>query len=58
MMRSINARFFSTVRIPYNETTCSNSAYQRGSGQKIVGFSIYGDLNSNKSRSKGKLNII
>ena len=49
---------FFTVNIPYNETTCSRSAYRRGSGQKIVGFSIYGDLNSNKSRSKGKLNII
>ena len=31
-----------------NQTTCSLDAFKRGSGQKIVGFSLYGDYNSKK----------
>ena len=29
-----------------NETTCGIDAFHRGPGQKIVGFSFYGDINS------------
>ena len=32
--------------IAFNQTTCGQDAYQRGTGQKIVGFSFYGDINS------------
>ena len=31
---------------PYNKTTCSRRAYSRGKGQKIIGFSYYGDSRS------------
>ena len=27
----------------YNQTTCSMHAYNRGMGQKIIGFSLYGN---------------
>ena len=30
----------------FNQTTCGKDAFQRGPGQKIVGFSFYGDINS------------
>ena len=39
--------------VPYNETTCGRDAYRRGTGQKIVGFSFYGDVNSTVSIEKG-----
>ena len=29
--------------ILFTQTTCSLDAYERGLGQKIVGFSLYGD---------------
>ena len=29
--------------IPYEDTTCHPLAHQRGSGQKVVSFSLYGD---------------
>jgi hypothetical protein len=29
-----------------NKTTCGMDAFRRGPGQKIVGFSFYGDINS------------
>lgn len=29
-----------------NQTTCGIDAFRRGRGQKIVGFSFYGDINS------------
>ena len=29
----------------FNQTTCSMDAFNRGMGQKIVGFSLYGDYN-------------
>ena len=34
--------------ILFNETTCSIDAYNRGMGQKIVGFSLYGDYTLKK----------
>ena len=39
--------------VTYNETTCGHDAYRRGAGQKIVGFSFYGDVNSTVSIEKG-----
>ena len=34
--------------IPFEDTTCGKDAYIRGSGQRIVGFSFYGDVFSEK----------
>ena len=34
--------------IQSNQTTCSLDAFKRGPGQKIVGFSLYGDYNNIK----------
>ena len=34
--------------IYFENTTCSMDAFRRGSSQKIVGFSFYGDINSEK----------
>ena len=39
--------------VPFNETTCGRDAYRRGAGQKIVGFSFYGDVNSSVAIEKG-----
>ena len=39
--------------IPFNATTCSKDAFMRGSGQKVVGFSFYGDINTPKNKKKG-----
>jgi len=39
--------------IKFNKTTCSMDAFRRGGGQKIVGFSFYGDINSNIEKVKG-----
>ena len=36
----------------FNSTTCGWSAYQRGSHQKIVGFSFYGNSNSSVHNAK------
>ena len=38
----------SRKNILFNETTCSIDAYNRGIGQKIVGFSLYGDYTLKK----------
>ena len=38
----------SDSNIWFNQTTCSMDAYDRGMGQKIVGFSLYGDYNMRK----------
>ena len=38
----------SMKNILFNETTCSIDAYNRGMGQKIVGFSLYGDYTLKK----------
>ena len=34
--------------IYFENTTCSMDAFRRGPSQKIVGFSFYGDINSEK----------
>ena len=39
--------------IAYSDTTCSKDAYARGNGQKVVGFSFYGDISSDYSKKKG-----
>jgi len=39
--------------ITYKQTTCSYDAYRRGPHQKIVGFSFYGNINSDYSKKKG-----
>jgi len=36
----------------YNKTTCSPQAYTRGNGQKIIGFSYYGDSRSAHHKEK------
>ena len=36
----------------YSETSCSRAAHARGYGQKIVGFSFYGDPRSEHHKSK------
>jgi len=36
----------------YTRTTCGRSAYMRGPGQKVVGFSFYGDPNTPKHKAK------
>ena len=33
----------SDVDILYTDTTCGETAYARGKGQRVVGFSFYGD---------------
>ena len=38
--------------IEYNRTTCSSRAYSRGNGQKVIGFSYYGDSTSAHHKSK------
>ena len=38
----------SRKNVLFNETTCSIDAYNRGAGQKIVGFSLYGDYTLKK----------
>ena len=30
----------------------------RGAGQKVVGFSFYGDINTPKNKKKGKFKIL
>ena len=39
----------------YSSTTCSPHAWARGRGQKVVGFSYYGDSHSDHHKSKGYL---
>ena len=36
-----------------NQTTCSSDAFYRGPHQKVISFSFYGDINSEKSKMKG-----
>ena len=40
------------IQIPYEQTTCSKRAYDRGLGQKVIGFSYYGDSRSAHHQSK------
>ena len=52
--RTLTTQVINTsVQIPYNQTTCGRDAWRRGVGQKIVGFSFYGDINTNMSKKKG-----
>jgi len=37
--------------VPYNTTTCSQDAYNRGNNQKVVGFSFYGSPGSSKHKA-------
>ncbi len=39
--------------VQLEDTTCGIDAFRRGSGQKIVGFSFYGDVNSPHAIEKG-----
>ena len=42
----------SSENVEFSDTTCSAVAYARGSGQKIVGFSFYGNSKSEKHQGK------
>ena len=35
-----------------NDSTCSQASYKRGAGQKVIGFSFYGNPNSTKSKER------
>jgi len=39
--------------LSYNQTTCSYDAFRRGPNQKIIGFSFYGNIDSDYSKKKG-----
>ena len=45
--------FYAHTEIQFNSTTCSKDAFMRGAGQKVVGFSFYGDINTPKNKKKG-----
>ncbi len=49
----VNLTAIENGNVPFNETTCGRDAYRRGAGQKIVGFSFYGDVNSSVAIEKG-----
>ena len=34
------------------ESTCSHSSYRRGGGQKVIGYSYYGERNSSRGRER------
>ena len=50
--------YFLDDGVYFNNTTCGPSAFIRGPGQKIVAFSIYGNLSSDKSRERGLFYLI
>ena len=39
--------------ILFNETTCSNDSFMRGPGQNVVGFCLYGDINTPEHKTRG-----
>ena len=39
--------------IPFEKTTCGRDAYQRGSGQKIIGFSLFRNNDANFEKERG-----
>ena len=47
-IKKLPAHHNSAHNILFNHTTCSMDAYNRGMGQKIVGFSLYGDYTSDR----------
>ena len=38
----------SAQKVLFNDTTCSLDAYNRGMGQKIIGYSLFGDYTSDR----------
>lgn len=38
---------------PFTLTTCSERSFKRGTGQKVISFAFYGDIETNKSKAKG-----
>ena len=41
------------TNLNFNQTTCSYDAFLRGPHQKVISFSFYGDINSDRSKMKG-----
>ena len=37
----------------FDQTTCGYDAFNRGPHQKVISFSFYGDINSDRSKMKG-----
>ena len=35
-----------------NDSTCSKASFERGAGQKVIGYSFYGNPNSTKSKER------
>ena len=49
--RKISKQFMnqnSAQKVLFNDTTCSLDAYNRGMGQKIIGYSLFGDYTSDR----------
>ncbi len=38
--------------IPFNSTTCSREAWERGQGQKVIGFSFFSNLHQSEDDTK------
>ena len=36
-----------------NQTTCSSDAFRRGPNQKIIGFSFYANIDTDRTKKKG-----
>ena len=49
-----NGTFISTdgAKYTFSHTTCSSDAFERGPGQKVVGFSFYGTPSSTNDKDK------
>ena len=41
-----------------SDSTCSLDSYRRGAGQKIIGFSFYGNPNSTKGKERKYFKVI
>ena len=41
-----------------NGSTCSQESYARGPGQKVVGFSFYGNPNSTKGKERKYFQVL
>ncbi len=41
----------------FANTTCSRDAFERGPGQKVVGFAFYGNPNADIMRAKGYFQV-
>ena len=55
LRKMMTSRETSDKKIKYNDTTCSKGAFLRGSEQKVIAYSIYGDIASLENQSKGNL---